>query len=125
MKNTEKAAIPMSPMPKVVFMPRRLSGNRSKQPRSDPSRESSRPTHPTNRIRGFLRIPYFDAAKRFTPTVVFATHRRCRDSDSIALRTAAASHLLYQIVVVGSSLDGHRIADSHVSRQAHLGEAVA
>src|ERR1700689_816641 len=90
MKNTEKAAIPMSPMPKVVFMPRRLSGNRSKQPRSDPSRESSRPTHPTNRIRGFLRIPYFDAAKRFTPTVVFATHRRCRDSDSIALRTAGA-----------------------------------
>jgi hypothetical protein len=36
-----------------------------------------------------LRIPYFGAAKRFTPTVVFATHRRCRDSDSIALRTAA------------------------------------
>src|SRR5580692_13220030 len=90
MKNTEKAAIPMSPMPKVVFMPRRLSGNRSKQPRSDPSRESSRPTHPTNRIRGFLRIPYFGAAKRFTPTVVFATHRRCRDSDSIALRTAVS-----------------------------------
>src|SRR6202020_2907138 len=92
MKNTEKAAIPMSPMPKVVFMPRRLSGNRSKQPRSDPSRESSRPTHPTKRIRGFLRIPYFGAAKRFTPTVVFATHRRCRDSDSIALRTAAVKH---------------------------------
>jgi hypothetical protein len=37
-----------------------------------------------------LRIPYFGAAKRFTPTVVFATHRRCRDSDSIALRTAGS-----------------------------------
>jgi hypothetical protein len=41
MKNTEKAAMPMSPMPYVVFMPRRLSGNRSKHTRNDPNSESS------------------------------------------------------------------------------------
>src|SRR5271166_2400593 len=38
-------------------MPRRLSGNRSKQPRNDPSRASSGRTHATNRIPRFLRIP--------------------------------------------------------------------
>jgi hypothetical protein len=40
----------MSAMLYVVFAPRRLSGNRSKQPRNDPSRESSGRTPTTNPI---------------------------------------------------------------------------
>src|SRR5208283_4436306 len=73
-------------------MPRRLSGNRSKQPRNDPSRESSGRTQTPNRIPGFLRIPDLHPERRFTSTVAFQTHRPGRDRDSLAFRTAAACH---------------------------------
>ena len=56
MKNTEKAAMPMSAMLWVVFAPRRLSGNRSKQPRNDPSNDSSGRTHAEKPILALLRI---------------------------------------------------------------------
>jgi hypothetical protein len=46
-----------------------------------------------NRILGFLRIPYFDAERRFAYGVAFQTHHRCRERDSIALRTAAVRAL--------------------------------
>src|SRR5271157_2763902 len=69
-------------------MPRRLSGNRSKQLRKDLSRESSGPTHATNRIPRSLRIPYLHLVGRFASTVAFQTHRGGRDRDSLAFRTA-------------------------------------
>src|SRR5664279_4596990 len=69
-------------------MPRRLSGNPSKQPRNDPSRESSGRTQTANRIPGFLRIPNLHPERRFTSTVAFQTHRHGRDRDSLAFRTA-------------------------------------
>jgi PEP-CTERM motif len=43
----------------------------------------------TNPILAFLRIPYFDVSGRSPEPVAFQTHHRCRDRDSIALRTAA------------------------------------
>jgi hypothetical protein len=46
-------------------MPRRLSGNRSKQPRNDPSKESSGRTQAWNRSSAFLRIPYLSLESRF------------------------------------------------------------
>src|SRR5208337_3528083 len=73
-------------------MPRRLSGNPSKQLRKDLSRESSGPTHATNRIPRSLRIPYLHLVGRFTSTVAFQTHRGGRDRDSLAFRTAGTSH---------------------------------
>src|SRR5271165_1000654 len=73
-------------------MPRRLSGNRSKQPRNDPSRASSRRTHAPNRIPRSLRIPYLHPARRFASTVAIPTHHRCRNRDSLAFRTADAEH---------------------------------
>src|SRR5271166_369162 len=72
-------------------MPRRLSGNPSKQLRKDLSRESSGPTHATNRIPRSLRIPYLHLVGRFTSTVAFQTHRGGRDRDSLAFRTAAVA----------------------------------
>src|SRR5271154_5269580 len=80
----------MSAMPKVVLAPRRLSGNRPKQPRNDPRRDSSGRMRTRNPISGWLRIPYFNLKRKFTLRVALWTHRRYRERDSIALRTAAA-----------------------------------
>src|SRR5271168_1341977 len=90
MKNTEKAAMPMSPMPKVVFMPRRLSGNRSRHPRNDPSSDSSAGMGARKPIPVFVRIRLSPRPVGSVPTVAFRTHPPRRDRDSIALRTAAA-----------------------------------
>src|SRR5271166_4390770 len=79
-------------------MPRRLSGNRSKQPRNDPSRASSRRTHAPNRIPRSLRIPYLHPARRFASTVAIPTHHRCRNRDSLAFRTAGEKHWLWRAV---------------------------
>src|SRR5208283_1082949 len=70
-------------------MPRRWSGNRSKQPRNDPSRASSGRTHAPNRIPRFLRIPYCESPiwtwwdvsprlllSRLTAVAAIATHSR-------------------------------------------------
>src|SRR5580698_7520377 len=78
----------MSAMLKVVLAPRRLSGNRPKQPRNDPSRDSSGRMRTRNPISGWLRIPYFNLKRKFTLRVALWTHRRYRERDSIALRTA-------------------------------------
>src|SRR5277367_3472472 len=78
-------------MPKVVLAPRRLSGNRPKQPRNDPRRDSSGRMRTRNPISGWLRIPYFNLKRKFTLRVALWTHRRYRERDSIALRTAEAT----------------------------------
>src|SRR5271169_3427735 len=70
-------------------MPRRLSGNRSKQPRNDPSSESSIRTHTRNPIPGLLRIRFLPRHDVSPSAVAFQTHRRSCNRDSIALRTAA------------------------------------
>src|SRR5208283_15854 len=54
MKNTENATIPMSGRRYVVFNPRRLSGNWSKQLRNEASRASSTRTRAKNPISRFL-----------------------------------------------------------------------
>src|SRR5271157_5361186 len=71
-------------------MPRRLSGNRSKQPRNDPSSESSKRTHTRNLIPGLLRIRFLPRHDVSPSAVAFQTHRRSCNRDSIALRTAEA-----------------------------------
>src|SRR5208283_2498 len=62
MKNTENAAIPMSGRRYVVFNPRRLSGNWSKQLRNEASRASSTRTRVKNRISRSLGILHRAAA---------------------------------------------------------------
>src|SRR5271154_6128370 len=110
----------MSAMPKVVLAPRRLSGNRPKQPRNDPRRDSSGRMRTRNPISGWLRIPYFNLKRKFTLRVALWTHRRYRERDSIALRTAGAS------LKVWTGEEGHatsrRAKDSCLhGRRAFLG----
>src|SRR3954447_6629542 len=72
-------------------MPRRLSGNRFRQLRNDPSRASSGRMWAPDRIPRFLRIPNLPLERGFIPTVAFGTHRNGRNRDSFAFRTAVLS----------------------------------
>src|SRR5208282_415465 len=74
MKNTENATIPMSGRRYVVFNPRRLSGNWSKQLRNEASRALSTRTRVKNRTSRPLRIPNLSLERVPTQTVAFWTH---------------------------------------------------
>src|ERR1700736_6177026 len=77
-------------------MPRRLSGNRSRHPRNDPSSESSVGMGTRNPIPTLLRIRFLRRRTGSAQTVAFRTHPRRRDRDSIALRTAGLGVALFR-----------------------------
>src|SRR5271165_756810 len=74
MKNTENATIPMSGRRYVVFNPRRLSGNWSKQLRNEARRASSTRTRVKNRTSRSLGIPTLRLEHVPAQTVAFWPH---------------------------------------------------
>ena len=88
MKHAENAAMPMSPMGQVALLPQRLSGNRYKEPRNDPSWESSGARPAANRNSGVSQIPDLRPEGRFRSTVACRTHHLGRDRNSFEFGTA-------------------------------------